>query len=238
MSAPPVRVSKRIFLGLVLAAAGCATHASPGRVLTRYLAAESEGRYDDAWALLDPEDQVARNADAFAKDHVDAGFPWLTAARLTAFDVSEPAASADAAQVQIPVTAHHPRPSDVAGVLQRRLGTTTLTDADKADLEDRVELGARVVIEDPVPVVDEALTYTLRRTDDAWRVWLGLGWQDQALAHAVEATRAEQRGDVSAARAAWEAVLTVPVDPQGAVAALHARAKAALGSPESAAKAP
>ena len=54
MSAPRVRTSKRIFLGLALASTGCATHASPGRVLTRYLAAESEGRYDDAWALLDP----------------------------------------------------------------------------------------------------------------------------------------------------------------------------------------
>lgn len=230
-------MSARLTLWLALCAMGCATHAPPGRVLTRYLTAESEGRYDDAWALLDPEDQGARRAADFAKDHVDAGFPWLTAARLTAFDVSEPEPPASD-QVQIQVTAHHPRPSDVAAVLQRRLGTTTLTDADKADLEDRVELGARVVIEDPVPVVDEALTYTLRRSDDAWRVWLGLGWQDQALAHAVEATRAEQRGDLAAARAAWEAVLAVPVDPQGAVAALQERAKAALGLAESAAKAP
>lgn len=226
-----VPAAQRIGLWFALASAGCATHASPGRVLTRYLTAESEGRYDDAWALLDPQDQAARSADAFAKDHVDAGFPWLTAARLTAFDVSEPAASSTAEQVAVQVTAHHPRPSDVAGVLQRRLGTTTLTDADKADLQDRVELGARVVIEDPVPVVDEALSYTLRRSDDAWRVWLGLSWQDQALAHAVEATRAEQRGDLPAARAAWEAVLAVPADPQGAVATLQAKAKAALATP-------
>lgn len=221
----------RVGLWFALGSLGCAAHAPPGRVLTRYLTAESEGRYDDAWALLDPEDQAARSADAFTKDHVDAGFPWLTAARLTGFDVTEPVDAPASPTVQVLVTAHHPRPSDVAGVLQRRLGTTALTDADKADLEDRVELGARVVIEDPVPVVDEALSYTLRRSDEAWRVWLGLRWQDQALAHAIEATRAEQRGDVAAARAAWEAVLAVPVDPQGAVAALQVKAKAALGAP-------
>jgi hypothetical protein len=193
----------------------------PKKVLADYLAAEQSGRYEDAHALLATSDRAARSLDAYAAEHLGAGPVWLAVARTTRFEIGEPTAAEPG--VRISVLAAH---ADVAAVA-RELPPPP---ADRlAETDDALsfsvrwyegELGKRAV-----PEVAETVVYALVEESPGWRVWLGLDRQDAAVALLRRAEDAERRGDAPAARAAWDALLALPEDPAGVVAALKADAR-------------
>lgn len=208
----------RSLLLVLLAACG---GSGPKKVLADYLAAEQSGRYEDAHALLAASDRAARPVDAYAAEHLGAGPVWLAVARTTRFELGEPTASEPG--VRVGVRAVH---ADLQAVVKE----VPAPPADRlAETDDPLsfavrwyegELGKRAL-----PEVTEPITYALVEEEPGWRVWIGLDRQDAAVARLREAEDAERRGDAAAARAAWDALLALPEDPAGVVAALKADAR-------------
>jgi hypothetical protein len=220
------RAAARPALLMVLSAC---LHERPETVLGRYLRAESDGRYEAAWQLLDPADRAARPLEAYAADHARAGLVWLAVARQTEFDLAEPAPADPArpeAGVIVEVVARHPQMRAAADTLYKALGVAG--DVPVEDANVRVEEAAQVLQAMPVATVDERIRYVLRPEDRGWNIWIGLAEQDAAVALAARAGRAKAQGDTAAERAALEALLALPPDGQGTVTMLQTDAKERL----------
>jgi hypothetical protein len=114
-----------------------------------------------------------------------------------------------------------------ADLIQRKLGADGAR-LDPEEIGDQVRLAAGLLAGADLPARTETVRYALLQQEGDWRVWLGLARQDAAVTLAVQAARAAERGDGAAADAARRALLALPEDPMGGVAALKADAQRAL----------
>jgi hypothetical protein len=217
----PPRLLTSLILALSLSP-GCAARRTPEDALDRYLAAEQTGRYDQSWRWLSASDQAARPIEAYARDHYDAGVPWLLSSR-EARARWIATTHVDPTRVELAVDVTHPDVRRLAEVLP------PYDEPDSAEAAERlVEAFTPLVRERDLPPVTESLRWTLRQEDHAWRVWLGIAEQDVALSHSVAAIRAQRTGDTTAEVTALTALLACAPDPSGAVAKLQADARARL----------
>ncbi|MCB9664985.1 MAG: hypothetical protein H6732_12795 [Alphaproteobacteria bacterium] len=212
---------------LALLAIGCAGSLPPKRVLADYLEAEQRGRYADAHALLASDDQAARSLDAYVEDHLRAGPVWLEVAERTTFTPAATTRLDD--HLRVEVLARHP---DLRAVAEGVPGLPTEALARSTDPAAEMRRHVEATLETQAfPPAEETLVYGLKEEEGAWRVWLGLARQDAAVAAVRRARATAEAGDADATRQAWEAVLVLPEDPQGAVATLKAEARRQLAPP-------
>lgn len=207
----------------LLGSTGCAArHAAPAdtptAVLRTYLEHESQGRFEQAHALLTAVDRSARPLPAYVSEHVNAGAVWLAVAHETRFTVGPVAPTEEGApHVTVPVRAQHARFSEVTPLTEQLPADVALGDA-VAALVDALQ-------REPIPTDTEQLSYALRMEDDGWRVWLGLAEQDQAVAAFKAVKAAFRSGDAEAAATSLARLEAVEDDPSGVVEALTADAR-------------
>lgn len=223
---------------IVLALSGCSTHrqevAGVQQTVARYLDAERDGRYQEAWALLAPTDRAVHPVQAYVQDHERAGIIWQEIARVTLFEIEATRRIEDHWTVDIVAT----RP-DAKAVEQRIKGVSPEAIARSQDPEGLVRAQVRQTLHkrDSIPSIQEPMRLAVTESDDgSYRVWLGLDRQFTAIEYAQRARAAAQRGDAEAERRAWEALLEVPHDPTGVVAMLAQEARDALATRDAAAR--
>jgi hypothetical protein len=232
-AALPARTGHSRAVAWVIALSACRAHATPTAVVESFLEAESRGRYDDAFLLLAAEDRAVRSLDAWAGEHVQAGLVWLAVAQRAQFSVGDAeltgagsiADGTPGAWVVVDTT--RPEMAAAADLIQRKLGADGAR-LDPEEIGDQVRLAAGLLAGADLPTRTETVRYALLQQEGDWRVWLGLARQDAAVTLAVQAARAAERGDGAAADAARRALLALPEDPMGGVAALKADAQRAL----------
>ncbi len=215
-------------------ATACASHTSPRTTVSDYLAAEQQGRYADAHALLTRADRDARPLDDYAAEHVEAGPIWLAVARRTTFTIG--AVRTDGDHVVVSVRGRH---ADLKAVEAAVPPIATEVLATSPDPEARVTASVENTLDAArFPMVDEDLRYAAREEDGAWRIWLGLDRQAQAIDALTRARAAIAAKDDAAARQAWTDALAVEPDPGGVVQLVQREAKKALAAPAAEAAAP
>lgn len=211
----------------LLIVASCANHSTPRSIVAEYLAAEQQGRYGDAHALLTTSDREARPLDAYVSEHMSAGPIWLAVAKRTEFTVGS--VRQDGERMFVSVHARHP---DLKAVEAAVPGIPTEVLTTSPDPAARVTSSVESALESArFPTVEETLTFAAREEAGEWHVWLGLDRQDQVIHALAKARAAVAKGDMDGARAAWTEALAVESDAAGVVVTLQEEAKKGLATP-------